>query len=323
MTYMGNPRRHHYVPRSYLAGFTQTGKKDGRLCVLDKSDGRSWHSNPRDSACKRDLYAPEDLGGGGGVDAQEIEQTFGIIEGAYTQAIGAVLESGIMPISGDSRENLMLFLAAQHTRVPGVTEVLDDVTNRLMSAAASFMTATPETWADHADGSPGSDIPYERVRALVQSGECQWELGQNERLAMQLGFVEPIAKALDKRQWSVVHAVDRAPDFMTSDRPLSVSWTHPQKHADYAPGIGLSQTTVMFPISKRVALLGMFEGVLPTKEATSAMVGIVNMWTGLSATKYVFSAAQDFQVTLPDLRMGGREEFLAIVRGGRSAQETK
>ena len=56
---VSTPRKHHYVPQTYLAGFTDSGENDGRLYVLDKDDGRQWPSNPGDTGCERDFYMLE------------------------------------------------------------------------------------------------------------------------------------------------------------------------------------------------------------------------------------------------------------------------
>ena len=43
------PRKHHYVPAFYLAGFTMSGSDEDRLCVFDQSQIKSWPSSPRNA----------------------------------------------------------------------------------------------------------------------------------------------------------------------------------------------------------------------------------------------------------------------------------
>jgi hypothetical protein len=40
------PRRHHYVPRCWLAGFTDTGENDARLWVTDLRRRKQWNTSP-------------------------------------------------------------------------------------------------------------------------------------------------------------------------------------------------------------------------------------------------------------------------------------
>ena len=43
----GQPRKHHYVPQFYLAGFTENDSKDGQLFVLDKEQRKTWAKTPK------------------------------------------------------------------------------------------------------------------------------------------------------------------------------------------------------------------------------------------------------------------------------------
>ena len=49
-------RSHHYVPAFYLAGFTDTGTRDGFLWVSDRETERTWRSKPDEAGCERDFY---------------------------------------------------------------------------------------------------------------------------------------------------------------------------------------------------------------------------------------------------------------------------
>src|ERR1700690_533222 len=53
------PRRHHYVPRCWLAGFTDTGEKEGRLFVTDLKRQNQWGAVPGTAGFIRDFYRLE------------------------------------------------------------------------------------------------------------------------------------------------------------------------------------------------------------------------------------------------------------------------
>jgi hypothetical protein len=53
---MSTPRKHHYVPKSYLAAWTDDGTIDGHLQVIDKSNGKAWAVKPVNAAMETDLY---------------------------------------------------------------------------------------------------------------------------------------------------------------------------------------------------------------------------------------------------------------------------
>jgi len=320
---LSTPRRHHYVPQTHLAAFTDSGRKDGRLHVLDKKSGRSWPSNPGDAGCERDFYMLEVVEDGQ-QDALAVETFFGRLEGGYCEAIAATLDGGAVPVDGELRAKLMGFLAAQAMRVPGVLESWDRGIDGLMKKVAWYLTATPETWEAHVDrmreaGDPLPGVSYEQIRESVLSEDYTVPLDQNTRLGALLQPLPKLAASLDERHWTLVRAEDDAPDFVSSDRPLTVCWTEPTEARWPPPALGLARTTAMFPVGRRVALLGMFEEPFPMRVANTMLVGIVNMWTGLFATRFVYSAEDDLHVTLRDGTAGGREEFLRHVRGTTSA----
>jgi len=59
---------HHFVTRGYLQNFTDTGTKDGKLCVFDFRENKLFSANPRSVALETDFnkidlpgYAPDHL----------------------------------------------------------------------------------------------------------------------------------------------------------------------------------------------------------------------------------------------------------------------
>src|SRR5215204_223230 len=53
---MIEPRQHHILPAFFLAGFTDTGTKDGTLHVFDYPRKRRYTSKPEKVARERDFY---------------------------------------------------------------------------------------------------------------------------------------------------------------------------------------------------------------------------------------------------------------------------
>jgi hypothetical protein len=67
------PRRHHYAPRCWLAGFTETGEPDGRLWVTDLARRKQWVTSPGNAGFVRDFYRLP----GENLDPVMAEKTFG------------------------------------------------------------------------------------------------------------------------------------------------------------------------------------------------------------------------------------------------------
>ena len=74
------PRRHHYVPQCWLAGFTETGENDGRLWVTDFSRQQQWPTTPANAGHIRDFYRLADPA----PDPVAVERFFSQLEGIYS-----------------------------------------------------------------------------------------------------------------------------------------------------------------------------------------------------------------------------------------------
>ena len=57
----GRPKKHHYLPKFYLAGFTASGEVADRLYVLDQGQVKEWYTTPEKAATEHDFYSV-DLG---------------------------------------------------------------------------------------------------------------------------------------------------------------------------------------------------------------------------------------------------------------------
>jgi Protein of unknown function (DUF4238) len=84
---------HHFVPQCYLAGFTDTGTKDGLLCVFDHVASRSFRQKPRNVAFEVDFNRFE-------AESQHpdaLEKAFGKFEGKAASVIRAICRDGELP----------------------------------------------------------------------------------------------------------------------------------------------------------------------------------------------------------------------------------
>ena len=104
------PRKHHYVPQFYLAGFTDNGIPEGRLHVLDKAKEKQWPSTAKDTGHQRDFHLV-DLGPG--VDPMGVEKKLAHMEGQQSAVLKRILEEEALPPDDDEAVgDLMAFVAS-------------------------------------------------------------------------------------------------------------------------------------------------------------------------------------------------------------------
>ncbi|GAW94375.1 DUF4238 domain-containing protein [Calderihabitans maritimus] len=290
--------KHHFIPRSYLAGFTTSGKKDDRLWVLDQETGKQWPGKPNTVAFQHDLYIIENA------DDKEIppnalEQEFGnTIENKVAPIIKEITIKGRLPV-GEEFVELMKFIALLFARTPSHRETLEKPLKEVGELILHEILATPERYKNtiekmRKDGFEiNEEAGYEDMKAFIRNGNYDICVNQNFYLKLLLHSANIIAPLLMERKWSLVITDDKFGGFICSDNPVSLVWTVPMPPF-YSPGFGMLNTEITVPLSKNFALIGRFEGEAQVGLATKKTVASINSRTGMYSKRFVYSAKKDF-----------------------------
>ena len=317
---MSVPRKHHYVPRFYLSGFSE-GK---HLHVLDKRSWRNFSVNVEDAACERDYYMIEVEADG---DPAELERFFGTFETSGAQALRQIVESQVLPPDEVLHEKLLPFVALMSVRGPGPRDAIERPFAEMMKQIMWLMTSSKEAYENNIKkvaeqtGADLSSVTYEEMRDFVRRGEYDIDMGQNFRMRTLLQMLVPVLELLSMRHWSLAVSSADSPDLICSDRPVSLSWNRAELvHPFFGPGFGVPETMVSMPLNRHLCLLGVFEEVEPHHVLSAEDVATLNTCTALQATRFVYSKADDFVVQLED-RAVGRAEFIDAVKAATESEQ--
>ncbi len=113
---------------------------------------------------------------------------------------------------------------------------------------------------------------------------------------------------LAKRYWSLWLVRDNAPNLVCSDSPVYLGWTK-QMRDSQPPGLGVLNTIVTVPLSRRIALVGTFEPLPKEHEVGETEVARLNSSTTMYGS-VVYSAVPDFVWLTGDGKIGNRQDFL-------------
>jgi len=84
---------------------------------------------------------------------------------------------------------------------------------------------------------------------------------------------------LIERNWAMFTTDEKNGLFLTTDRPVLLSWKHPD-HVSVmrraSPGFGMSDTEVLFPLTQVALLVGEFDGMEGTFSAPKQLVALAN-----------------------------------------------
>jgi hypothetical protein len=279
------PRAHHFVPRCWLIGFTDTGDKDGRLWVTDFKRQKQWTSAPENAGHRRDFYRVSDPAI---PDPVAFEKVFSRIEDAIAPLFKALDREPRGPYR-DEWQSLFTYIAVQWMRVPAFRPTLLRIADTIHRRFFAEALKTPESWAAWlkklgiAADAPGADygkmVEFERGHQYTLSAETEWFLYR--------GFkgVEGVVSSLAKRYWRA--PVSSSGSFIGSDNPVAMDGPRGQD-------IGFkSADVVVFPVSRHVLIYGTNCRV-KAMPITRKRIASHNTFTMLTADEQVYSHVPDF-----------------------------
>lgn len=287
----GQPRKHHYVPQFYLAGFTENDSKDGQLFVLDREQRKTWTRTPKGTAHKRDFHAVEATPGG---DPMVVEKALSHVEGQWSAALASVIDQKALP-EGDSFGDLMMFVAFMAVRVPRIRETITDFIDDVRQSQEFA-----REWAEQ-QGHRVQEVNEHEFEVFDKT----WHVQQMVQMAA------PLAPLLSLRKWCLWIADETAPDLICSDSPVAPTWAVPMR-GPMSPAFGTPNTIVSVPLNRRIALVSMIEEELPAMNLDRDGVAAVNSMTAMYA-KQLYSSGPDFVWTMADYSVGDTTQLLSAL----------
>jgi hypothetical protein len=306
------------VPQFYLTGFTHNGTRDGELWVMSRADGRRWRGTPNTVGHERDFYRADDAPD---LAVDEIERLFADVEGDLAPVLRGILETTQLPPRQTREFNAFLNLVAlMHARVPSTRSILDRFAGSVARLFARTITESPERFqaAVGAAREGGVELPdhvdYEAMREFVEAEHFAVQVSRAWLVGQIFESVEVLLPLLAARQWAVFVAGEADGDFITSDKPVMLTWSERRETSYYSPAFGLRHTDLTFPLGKRCAALGRFEGPAGAFPASPAIIAAINSRTGLYCERFICSAREEFPWPRQGGAVGGAADFIACVR---------
>jgi hypothetical protein len=319
----------------YLAGFTDTGTKDGTLHVFDYARKRTYASKPEKVARERDfyrIYKP-------GLDEYAIEKdVWARLEGAVAPVLRRVSDTD----TASSKElGTLLSLAAMvYVRGRRGLERVYLGVEEQMRAGLQDGTLTAEAWEEvrelhrltGEEDPEETQITYEEARRRVQEDEVWSPIAPRDYVLNRIDELYNIVlnslipDSREDHKWSLAVANPDAGEFVTSDSPLSwmtaLPWEPGYKkvervdNLDFDHSLGNSDLIISFPLNKKLALITRpfdrdSEHRYFRYEATAGVVAWVNTRTQLASLGTMYSFSEEFWLLGKGNHMGRSTDHFA------------
>jgi hypothetical protein len=249
----------HYLPSSYLGGFTSADVPEGQdefVHYYDLSQGRWRRRAPKNLARLPDYYALEDASG---VKHQDIEAAFSKLEQIMVEHMLPKLRSG-EPLTSRDRVHIAEFVGSLFLRVPVQQE-------HIASQIAAIGEHYARTLYDAVRDDPGrlelmrAEIKRDTGVALSEDfsvddlnpDEYIIEPDRNTVLITGFRALDGIVPALAAMGWAVASPAEGGA-FVTSDAPV---FLHSPRPPDDVYGTGFAQADVQVscPLAGDIALV--------------------------------------------------------------------
>jgi hypothetical protein len=310
-----------------LAGFTNTGRPNGRFYILDKSQKKQWAASPKDTAHRRDYHA---VNLGPKVDRMIVEKKLAIIEGQQSAVLQSIVDSQTLPrVDSEEFAVLLGFVALLAVRVPfirnRIAEFIDTISKKELFATfstpqgkATFRQALKE----HLDEMPPDqramarkciedDTELEKLATFACSNNYTVSFEQTWDVQTMLINTTTLMPLLASRNWALWLAAGEATDLICSDHPVCLNWL--TDAGTRPPGFGLRNTVVSIPLNRRMVLVGTFEPLSERKTIGNEAVALINT-SALMQANQVFSADADFIWLKTDRTIARVDDLLATLK---------
>jgi uncharacterized protein DUF4238 len=287
-------RRHHYVPQFYLKGFAVARKKTHQLVVFDCKSRKSFSASIENVAVETDFNRVE-------IDGRPpdiVETTMAKFETEAASALERIIVAKSIREAED-RTYLLNLIGLLSVRNPRVREKWRDFHERIAKVTMELTTATPERWASQvrqakAAGyvSKDAETDHEKMRKFVTEGRYRINVSTGHHISVEMAGLDAILPYLFKRKWAVLKCERNSGGFVTSDYPVCLMWSDPQKRGPV--GHGLLGTEIVFPICSRLALIGSFEIEEDEIAAPEHLVATVNGAVIAFSDRHVYARDYNF-----------------------------
>ena len=289
-------RHHHYIPQAYLKGFAcERTEKQWYSNVTDLLAQRTYVANVRNICGERDFMRIEIEGH----SPDAIENGLSSFENKGIEAIRRVSDSGTF--YGDDANWTLNLMALLAVRSPEMRENQRDFHEQVAKRILDVTLASKERWDGQvakmqADGIPVNDATYEEIKAFHKNEQYKVTVAREYQIGTEFKMMETVLHALGKRQWSIYRTDGRSGEFLTTNRPVTLTYNSPEKIPllyRNSPGFACPDTEVYFPLNRHSLLIGRFDRKEEIADVPQHFIAAVNTHMMMHCFGKAFSTQQE------------------------------
>jgi hypothetical protein len=305
-------RQHHFLPECYLKGFTRGG---GNLFALDIKK-RNWYSPSPGQVCKQRDFNRVEVPG---LKPDELERQLGKFEGKLAPALRRVC-SEPRNVRDDDWTYVLNLISLIAARNPVFRENFRAFKTQVMKVIAQMHVSSPEVYQRSIDAAIrdgfvdpelAKKLSYEDAKKFVTEENYTIEFPHGSDAPAEFHGQDTVLQQLGMRKWMFISAPADSPGFVTCDYPVCLSFEDPSIRRR-AVGHAMPGTNLVFPVCRRLVVIGSFEGEGGRKVGDESFVERINAHIASFAVRHVLGSGNDVRFAVDGGVKVGAEMLDAI-----------
>ena len=324
-------RKHHYLPRWYLAGFTPSGREDDSLLVFDLAAREIRSARPETVGYENWLYAVN-------VPWIRLDAFEDLLADEYDSPAATALKRTCVTCSllPDDREVLVEFASLLIVRSPRfrleIESGLRECMGKPLEQAVDDLDSWQWVWEYASQPGSCSDPGYRRLLSLVFPSSAQSAAGHPSRDDVAAGLSRlggadvkaqlwrvlvmwvtypMLAANLNKKVWSL-RISDVSGEFVCSDSPVRVAWSEDQVAMD-EPKYADMASLVTLPLDRHTVAVAGLDDSPTTRAIPIAAVAQANSQTIRRAARFLFAPSTDCPFSKSDGEIGICKDVFCLI----------
>lgn len=283
-------KRHHVIPRFYLANFTNGGERaDGMLWRYERGGGEPIPIHPNDASVIKHFYRAKDVDG---EEHNVFEEHLRKLEDIAAPIIRAIVEDRRTP-RAEEYASLSLFVASMHYRTAALRDIFFGFGKSFIDKVVYKAAKDPIKWRQkiaefQSQGFELGGMDPEDLRKWYLNRD-NYTISLNPGAAMSLYFklLPQLAKQIASMDHTIIDARDDL-QFLTSDNPVAIVDIGGET-GKWKGDFDSSGAQITLPLSSRFTFLASWGGPVGFASCDTFFKRHINKRTACRASRYVFS----------------------------------
>jgi len=257
-----------------------------------------------------------------GVSPDAIEQGLSGFEGEVASALRKV--RGDKNLDDEMTYALIMNLMALiAVRNPQNRTQWTNFQSDVMKKMLALMVGTEERWKSVTNQMRETgvesvhNVTFEQMRDFIDRDAYDISVNREHHIAIEMEGIDVVLPCLFERSWTFLVASKDAGPFVTSDKPVILTWRHPEEIPPFyrnSPGFGMADTRVVFPVSKEIAIVGEFDTEDQVAFVGKRTVATINSQICFFANSQIYSPSLRFNWISPDGKIKVGPELLSFTK---------